>query len=209
MARSLNTTTTAIGASGAIVAHGGGINLSPTISDGFVLVEAKGARGAYVGQGETRIARNGFAVVPQVTPYRWNNVGIDPQGLSHDVELLQTSQRIVPTAGSMVKLTFATKIDTTIYIRARAKDGPLDIPFGSDVRNRSGKQVGTVGQGGMIRVQGDHGDLEVGNNDAERCHITYRVPEASPDSGLRMVDAVCTPHDAATSSHLTQNEAST
>ena len=193
MARSQDATTTAIGASGAIVAHGGGINLSPTISDGFVLVEARGARGAYVGQGETRVARNGFAVVPQVTPYRWNSVSIDPQGLSHDVELLQTSQRVVPTAGAMVKLTFATKIDTTVYIHARAPDGPLDIPFGSDVRNEAGERVGTVGQGGMIRVQGDHKTLVVGQADTEQCRLDYAVPETSDTSGLRMTEAICHP----------------
>ena len=192
-AHSAGTTTTAIGASGAIVAHGGGINLSSNTGDGFVLVEAQGARGAYVGHGEARIGRNGFAVLPQYAPYRWTSVDINPQGLSHDVELLQTSQRVAPTAGSLVRMTFATRVDTTVYIRAVPRQGRMEIPFGSDVRNSDGKVVGTVAQGGMVRVQGDHGALTVGNDGAEQCRLTYRVPDASEKGGLRITEAECVP----------------
>lgn len=196
-AHSQGATTTAIGATGAIVAHRGGINLSPTISDGFVLVEAKGARGAHLSQGDSRIAGNGFAVLPQITPYRWNSVSIEPQGLSHDVELLQTSQRVVPTAGAMVHMTFATRIDTTVYIRAVAPDGPLEIPFGSDVRNEAGELVGAVSQGGIVRVQGDHHHLIVGNDETGQCRLDYTVPASTDERGLRMTEAVCKPIVAA------------
>lgn len=192
-AHSSGSTTTALGASGAIVVHGGGINLSPETSDGFVLVEAQGARGAYVGHGEARIGRNGYAVLPQYSPYRWTSVDINPQGLSHDVELIQTSQRVAPTAGSMVKMTFATRVDTTVYIRAYRTDGRMEIPFGSDVRNDAGQVVGTVAQGGTIRVQGDHGTLIVGNDGAEQCRLQYRVPETHDDAHLRITDAECVP----------------
>ena len=53
--------------------------------------------------------------------------------------------------------------------------------------------MGTVGQGGVGRGQGDHGALTVGNGGAEQCRLTCRVPETTGTSGRRITEAECVP----------------
>ena len=50
----------------------------------------------------------GYGVLPYLTPYRLNEVAIDPKGISADVELKTTSQQVAPHAGAVVMLSYAT-----------------------------------------------------------------------------------------------------
>ncbi len=59
--------------------HRDGLTLGPNVGDTFALVEAKGASGAGVrgGQG-ARVDGNGYALVPSLSPYRYNPICLDP-----------------------------------------------------------------------------------------------------------------------------------
>ncbi|WP_251277969.1 fimbria/pilus outer membrane usher protein, partial [Enterobacter hormaechei] len=60
-------------AAGSVVVHRDGINFGGPVGDGFALVQADGAQGARIGYGSgVRIGRNGYAMLPHVSPYRWN-----------------------------------------------------------------------------------------------------------------------------------------
>jgi outer membrane usher protein len=177
-------------ASGALVAHAGGINFGPSLSESFVLVEAQGAQGARVGSGQVLVGGNGYALLPNATPYRWNDVSLDPHGLSMDVEMLETSKRVVPTAGAAVKVSFETRVDTTVFVRVTDENGVPLSQFGESVRDEDGAVVGMVSQGGVIQVRGhERGRLTVEGQ--QPCVFNYQAPAVADAQGLRWTSAVC------------------
>lgn len=182
-------------AAGSVALHRGGINLGAPVGDGFVLVQAEGAQGAKVGYGnDTRVASNGYALLPHVSPYRWNQIDLDPSGLPLDVELLHTSQRVAPTAGSIVRVAFNATRERTLFIDATDALGQ-PLPFAARVEDEDGRAFGAVGQGGVIQLRGapDSGVLIVDPDGSQRCRLTYTTPAAPDAYGLSWHQAVCTP----------------
>lgn len=184
-----------LGAAGSVVLHPGGLNFGPTVGEGLVLVQAEGGEGAVVGHGDQiRVARNGYAVLPHVSPYRWNPIELDPSGLPLEVELLQTSQRVAPTAGSIVRVVFTARRERTLFIDATdARGQPL--PFAASVEAEDGRAMGAVGQGSVIQLRGaqDAGVLVVDPAGPHRCRLEYMTPVVADRHGLRWHQAKCLP----------------
>lgn len=178
-----------------MVLHGGGINFGPPVGEGFALVQAPGAQGARVGSGAgIKVAGNGYALLPQISPYRWNSIDLDPSGLPLEVELLRTSQRVAPTAGGIVRVPFEVRRERTLFIDATDALGQ-PLPFAAVVQTEDGTPAGAVGQGGVIQLRGAHdsGTLIVDPDGAHRCRIDYRMPDAPDAYGLSWSQAVCMP----------------
>ncbi|WP_439448033.1 fimbria/pilus outer membrane usher protein [Stenotrophomonas sp. ATs4] len=193
--RNAGSSSQTFGAAGSLVLHRGGINFGQTVGEGFALVHAPGAQGASVGSGsDIRVARNGFALLPHISPYRWNRIDLDPSGLPLEVELLQTSQRVAPTAGSIVHVPFEVRRERTLFIDATDRHGQ-PLPFAARVQDQQGRTLGAVGQGGVIQLRGaqDEGILIVDPDGPQRCQLYYQMP-AEPDvQGLSWSEAVCAP----------------
>jgi outer membrane usher protein len=171
---------TSFGASGALVAHGGGITFSPQQGETMALVEAKDAAGAQVTNSSgVRVDGNGYALIPYLTPYTLNTVQIDPKGISTDVELQSTSQQVAPYAGAVVKVMFSTSTGRAALIHALDPQGQ-PLPFGAEVVDEHGQNVGVVGQASRLYVRGlaDSGRLLVrwGDQPTQQCRIDYRLP---------------------------------
>lgn len=170
---------TSLGASGTLVAHAGGVTLSPYTGETMALVEAKGAKGAQVsGYPGIEIDSFGYAAVPYLNPYQFNDIQIDPKNAPEDIELENTQQRVAPWAGAVVKVNFNSKRGTPLLISGSFKGQPL--PFGADVQNSLGERVGSVGQGGQLyaRVKKESGSLIVSwaKGAQGKCTIEYRIP---------------------------------
>ncbi len=136
-----------IGASGTMIAHSGGVVLSPESGSTMALIEAKDAAGAMLpGSPGTRVDSNGYAILPYLRPYRINAVEIDPKGSHDDVAFDRTVAQVVPWEGSVVKVAFGTKVQNNLTLQARqANHEPL--PFAASIFSPDGKEIGVVGQG--------------------------------------------------------------
>jgi outer membrane usher protein len=187
------------GMSGGVVAYGGGVAFSPSLGDTIGIVEAKDADGARVTNGSgLRIDPWGHAIVSNLTPFSTNEVEIDPKGLPLSVELKSTSQRIAPTAGAVVSLKFETAGGgRAVLVRAKTADGQ-PLPFGAEVTDAAGQDVGTVAQAGRIVIRGvrnDSGEFSVkwGDDRGQQCKLTYVLPKATGrrSNAWTTVDAVC------------------
>jgi len=184
-----------LGAAGSVVFHAGGINPGTSLGDGFALIQAAGAVGARVGSGDPiRVGRNGYAVLTHVSPYRWNQIDLDPAELPLEVELQQTSQRVAPTAGSIVRVVFKARAQRTLFIEATDANGD-PLPFAALLQDEQGRAMGAVGQGGVIQLRGalDTGVLIVDPQGPRRCRLDYRMPDAADAYGLWWHVAQCIP----------------
>lgn len=185
------------GLSGTLLAHSGGITLTPYQGDTFALVEAKGLEGAKVNSYTgVRIDSRGYAAVPYLIPYQFNEIAIDPKDTDVNIELENTSRKIAPRDKSVVKVSYAARKGTPVLIAATFNGQPL--PFGAEVVDSKGKLVGYVGQGGQIyaRVEKEADTLSVSWNGIERqeCRVNYRlipVNKAAKTHAMQQFASAC------------------
>ncbi|MFU0886400.1 fimbria/pilus outer membrane usher protein [Kluyvera sichuanensis] len=182
-------------AQGAFVAHSGGLTMGPYLGDTFALVEAKGAEGAKIfSSQQTVIDSHGYALVPAVTPYRYNRISLDPQGMEGDAELVDSERQIAPVAGSGVKVIFRTRTGTALLIQSRFSDGQ-PVPLGADVFTEEGENVGMVGQGGQIYVRAEKTEgilvVQWGDDSDDSCRVPYQFPENMRGQALVRLTGMC------------------
>jgi outer membrane usher protein FimD/PapC len=117
------------GLNGTVIAHTDGVTFTPYSSDTFALVEAKGAEGASVSSYPgVKIDSRGYAVVPYLNPYQMNDISIDPKDTASDVELDNTSQKVAPYSGAVVKVQYSTQRGTPMLVSAARAEGPSVPP---------------------------------------------------------------------------------
>lgn len=177
---------TSLGMTGGLVAHAGGITFAPELGDTLGIVVAPDAQGARInGNHSAQVGKSGYAVVPNLTPYRQNVVELDPKDLGVDVELKTAAHNVAPRAGSVVKLQFETVSGQALLITAQREDGS-PLPFGADVFDEDGASVGVVGQGGkaFVRVARVQAQLIIKWGDGAHaiCRLSYDL-SARPDAG--------------------------
>ena len=174
-----------LGATGAVVVHRGGVTLSPPLGAAAALIEAKGAKGGKVinGQGAS-IDRFGYAVVPSLMPYRANTVALDPAAMPDDVELNNTSEEVVPRLNAVVFVKMATRLGRPLIATVRKADGSL-LPMGAELFDMSGKSLGGIGQGGMTFLRGLEGSGALTAKWGERAEESCTVPYAIAPAGLQ------------------------
>ncbi|MCU1756544.1 fimbria/pilus outer membrane usher protein [Pseudomonas helleri] len=182
-------------ARGALALHEGGITFGPYLSDTFALIEAKGASGAKVmsASGAT-IDSRGYALVPSLTPYRYNSVVINPEGISEKTEIGNGQQRVAPYAGAAVKVKFNTVIGNAILVKALRSDGKA-VPMGADVLDDSDSVIGMVGQGSQAYLRTDKlkGTLVARWGDApeERCSMHFDLTRQDVSQALIKINSEC------------------
>lgn len=152
----------------------------PYVSDTFALIKAKGAKGAEIKNGMgAKIDSFGYAILPSLSPYRYNTVSLDPKGLNSRVDIQGGSKQVVPYSGAIVQVEFDTIKGQQVLINTTLK-GDQMIPMGADVTDKDGKNIGMVGQAGQIyaRINARSGVLFVswGKTNAEQCRINYQLP---------------------------------
>lgn len=156
------------GASGAIVAHAGGVTMSQAVNsaeyNGIVIVDTNDAEDVHVNNG-TGIDTDGagYAVIPYVNSYRENEVSIDTDSLSGNMEATNAVQSVSPTAGAVVKANFNVRKGYKALLTLRHEG--QNIPFGSVVKVAGdiSNEAAYVGNDSVVYLSGlnDKGELQV------------------------------------------------
>ncbi|QKN81164.1 fimbrial outer membrane usher protein [Scandinavium goeteborgense] len=180
----------ALGASGTLVLHPGGLTVGPYTSETFALIHAEGAQGAVVQNGQGAVVDSfGYAIMPSLSPYRSNNVSLDSRTMTRDAELTGGSQRVVPYAGAIARVNFATLKGKAVLINLKSADGRVP-PMGADVLDGDGTVIGMVGQGGQIyaRIASASGSLLVrwGTAASQTCRVRYQLNLESQDEVIHL-----------------------
>lgn len=186
-----------ISASGSVVAHKGGIHFAAQQGQTMVVVHAPDAAGAKVNNTTgLRLNKAGYAVVPYVTPYRLNNITLDPEGMSTEVELNETSHRIAPYDGAISQVKFGTKKGYAIYIESKNSQGE-NLPFAATVFDSKQQVVGVVAQGSTVYIRSanlkDQLTVNWGNQADQNCQIDYDLTHQAQDKTVHIftTEAIC------------------
>jgi outer membrane usher protein len=141
-----------ITAEGGLLVHPHGVTFGPTLGDTIALVRAEHGAGAHVLQApNVRLDRHGHALVPQLSPYRRNRVGIEVRGASPDVAFDWTERDVVPRAGAIIDVPLASAYRPMHFVRIVRGDGQTP-PFGARLVDGTGTTRALVGRDGVARV---------------------------------------------------------
>lgn len=186
-----------LSASGAVIAHPGGVTLSQSLGETIGVARAPGAQGAHVGYGDSTVDERGYAVLTSLTPYQLNSVDIDPNGMADDVELKVSSRSVAPRAGAVVMLDYPTRRARPVLINSRRANGDR-LPFAATAIDvQSGETIGAVGQGSrlVIRTEKDQGSIRVewGEEPDQQCQVDYLLPErrVGKNAGYDVLELIC------------------
>ncbi|EKI7042411.1 fimbrial biogenesis outer membrane usher protein [Escherichia coli] len=184
----LGNSQSSVGVSGAIVAHPKGITFANDLGNTFAIIHASGAAGARIsGSTGNKIDRFGNGIVPHLTPYSVNYVGLE--NIPDSVELASTEQKVVPRANQPVLVNFETTEGTPVFFELQDTNLP---PLGTDVFDKDNQLIGVVAQGGKIYSRGiaDKGSLHIKWNNY-RCKAAYQIPVYSNNDRPVIVPVRC------------------
>ncbi len=168
-----------LGLSGAVVGHAGGVTLANALGETFAIVRAKGATGAQLeGASEQSIDSRGYGIVPSLSPYRKNVVGIDPEGLPLDLQIDATTTEVIPQAGSSVFVELNSHLEVSRLFAITLANGDK-APFAAELWDKKGNNLGFVAQNGRAFARGlqPEGDIQVvwGEKTDQRCRFHYQL----------------------------------
>lgn len=138
-----------LSANGAIVGHSGGLLFSNTLGNSFAIIKAEGIENAHVLGADTTTNRWGYAIQPNLIPYRKNLIGIDTKDLSQNYTIEESKQMVIPRSGSAVFVDLKTKIGAPIVLKVTDKNNN-PLPLGATVYDAQEQPLTFVGQGGKI-----------------------------------------------------------
>lgn len=182
---------------GGIIAHAHGLTFSQSLGETAALVEAPGVSGVEVtNQTGVKTDFRGYTVVPYLSPYRENTVGLNPETLPDDADLTLTNQILTPTRGAIVRARFDTRVGKRVLMTLTRSNGKT-VPFGAivSVHGENQAQSFIVGDAGQVYLTGMplSGSLlaKWGNAASEICKVTFQLPEEDNTIGVMQTNARC------------------
>ncbi|MDD8344949.1 fimbrial biogenesis outer membrane usher protein [Escherichia coli] len=184
------------GMTGALVVHSGGVLLGPYLGDTFGIIEAKGATGAKVYNGQGAVINHfGYALVPSLMPYRYNSVGLTSDGLvNNNVDIESSERRVAPYGGSAILLKFKTNKGYPLLVKLNTRDNAA-IPIGAMINDSMGKEIGITGQNNTAYFRtekmSDRIQVSWGERSNQKCFASYRISEEQTEQSLIKVTLMC------------------
>nr|WP_224255034.1 fimbria/pilus outer membrane usher protein [Klebsiella michiganensis] len=183
------------GLSGGVLVHADGITLAQEMSETAVLVKAPGLKNVRLENDATiETDSRGYAIIPYVTPYHRTNVTLDSTTLGNNMELPNTTQKVVPTRAAVVRANFAGNIGRRAFLILKRASGE-NVPYGATVTSTTDKnaQASIVSDGGMVYMSGlkDNGEVyaQWGSKAGQQCKAAYSL--ATEIEGIAQTTAVC------------------
>ncbi|MEZ7808517.1 fimbria/pilus outer membrane usher protein [Alcaligenes phenolicus] len=182
-------------ANGSIVAHSGGVNLGQALGETIMLakVEPPVAGVGVSSHAGVKTGSNGYAIIPNATPYRSNHVSLDTRNAPRNAEFDNAVQQIVPTRGAVALATFKAEVGYRVQFELRDEQGAA-LPFGAMVRDAAGQQLGMTDPRGriltMVSPEQMRGYLDISRN-GQLCRARYELAEQAESLNYQLLRLNC------------------
>lgn len=186
-----NSISKSMGVSGGLVIHGDGVTFSQPLGANNILISVPKAKNVKI-ENSTGVSTDwrGYTIRPNATAYRWNRVALDVASLSDEMEVENSSMRVVPTAGAIVKASFSVKAGYKVLMNIN-KNGEV-IPFGARVT--IGNETQIMGEHGMVYFTGleftnGYVDVSWGDEIEQSCKAYFSFEK--DNRPLNQIDVDC------------------
>lgn len=186
------------GLSGGVLGHRDGITLAQPFGESIGLVAAPGAKGvAVANQPGMKTDYRGYTVISNLSPYRKNDVTLDPEGTPENVELSLTTKTVIPTRGAVVRAEYIASVGRRVLMTLVRQNGQ-PVPFGAIVTpfdRPTNDQGFIVGDSGQVYLTGLMDDVNMlvkwGDDAAEQCRIKTSLPAMKDGESVLQTKASC------------------
>ncbi|MFJ4110468.1 fimbria/pilus outer membrane usher protein [Pseudomonas sp. NPDC089758] len=184
-----------LNATGSMLLHQDGLTFGPYLGDTNALVRVAQTPGVGVRNApRANTDSNGFALVPNLRPYRRNQVILETDMLGPETVIDNGSLQVVPRRGAIVRADFAArKVARLVLTLLQAEGQPL--PFGAQVSTQDGQQIAVVGQAGqaLVAVDASPQTLHVrwGEQPQRHCELQIDPAQMPAEQGYRMKTLHC------------------
>ncbi|NBF05973.1 fimbria/pilus outer membrane usher protein [Pseudomonas sp. Fl5BN2] len=181
-----------LGASGSVVAHGGGFNFGRQVGESFALVEVPDTPGVGVSNHiGVRTGANGYAIVPTLQPYRLNWVSLDSSELGADVELENAVHQLVPRRGAVLHSRYQAEQGRRLQFQLYQADGS-PLGFGARVEDAQGKLLAISDPyGKALTLLGEDQGVLTLKWDKQTCTAAYRLAPRDKALNFENADLKC------------------
>lgn len=185
-----------LNASGALLLHGDGVELGPYLGETMGLVAVPDTPGVGVLNATgVRTNARGYALAPHLRPYRQNQVVLQTDQLDPEVEIANGVIHVVPRRGAVVKAAFTARKVNRLVLTGRTPEGQ-PLPFGAQVSDAQGEQLGVVGQAGQVLLitTAEPQTLNVrwGKEAGQHCQLQIAPQSLEQAQGYRLQTLTCT-----------------
>jgi outer membrane usher protein len=185
------------GLQGGLIIHPYGATLSQSFNNEstLALVRMPDAANVNITNGTALTTDfRGYAVVPNIQPYRRNTVSLDPKSYSQNMEVSRTALKVTPNEGAVALASFDVKLGERVLVTIVNKGKP--VPFGSIVSLEGGESSGIVADQGLVYLAGipPDGTLNArwGTDSDQQCKAVYELPgNATDNEGIREINVNC------------------
>lgn len=140
----------------------------------------------------------GYAVIPNLQPYRINNISINTERLNNKLDITSTINHVTPSDGAMILANFSVRSGERVLMTL-SRPANKSIPFGAMAT--AGEDTGSsiVADDGLVYLIGmpRKGIVKVtwGEENGEQCEAPFELPAeddtAEHKISLVEIDALC------------------
>lgn len=178
-------------AAGTVVVHAGGVTFGQPVGDTFAVIEVPEVKGAGVEGSNARTDGAGHTLASYMQPYRYNWINLDTQTLGADVEVNETSRRLVPRRGAVVMARFDATSGRRVQFLLQQQDG-RPVPFGAQVLDEQGNLLAVTDNQSRALVFGipERGRLTI-KWQGGQCAFPYTLPARDKALMYEQLKATC------------------
>lgn len=179
------------GLQGGVVMHSGGLTFSQPTGETFGIISTSGIEGIELLNSKgIRSDRNGYMIVPNLTPYRKNTLHLNVPSGNDFAEVNEPIQTVMPAHGAIAFSEFSVKSGTKALLSLHFKSG--FVPFGATVTTEDKSSgTGIVGTEGSVYLTGlkDEGRLTAqwGRSDSQSCHANFNLRQAAEHKKVKII----------------------
>jgi outer membrane usher protein FimD/PapC len=190
---SKNATQINYGVSGSLLLHDHNVSLFKQAYDTNILIEAKGASGAKILKAGDNILVNkqGYALIPFATPYRYNDVEIDVESFKNGYDINDKILKVAPTRGAIAKVTFDVENGYSFLVRPKLNEE--NIKFGTIVENEENKTTTISNDDGTVYIPAvkNGAKYKVYWSKTQVCEFSIQYDDNEKLKNINKKDVIC------------------
>ncbi|EFG8315801.1 fimbria/pilus outer membrane usher protein [Escherichia coli] len=136
-----------------LTAKGGAMHSGGRNGGTRMLIDTDGVSGVPVNKSTAVTNKYGIGVVTDINSYYRNSISVDLANLPDDIEATNSVVESVLTEGAIGYRQMAVLKGGKLFAKLRMSDGTYP-PFGASVTNGKGRELGIVGEEGMVWLSG-------------------------------------------------------
>ncbi|MBP6123065.1 MULTISPECIES: fimbria/pilus outer membrane usher protein [Providencia] len=156
--------------------HGVALHSSSYSSAARLVIDTNNVEGVPLNNGTTVTNRYGIGVIPNLTSYYKNNYNVDMSKLPNNIESSNNIYDIALTEGAIGYRKISADKGFKLFAIIKMADNSDSPPFGAQVLNEKGREVGIVSDNGLVWLTAVQSEEQLNINWSNKIQCSTTLP---------------------------------